>query len=275
MTAIPCTRRKAKNRQAIADNRAGYLFIAPWLFGFFVFTLFPMLASLYLAFTKYDGFGAPEFIGLENFRTMFSDPVFYTSLAKSGSTFLCRFGTSRFTVWLSQLVSLILCMIGFLLGTLILSIANNYLILALSRHNGNFSILCGYDYAFLPETYLSATLRQSLESFPRSLLDVLEILCLMYLFACCLWRNKWVTLAVVILGPLLLWVMTLAPVFRQAIDLVQYGSESEMILQGLQWINWLQKAWNFFTDHWRLIQGLAALVSLPLSYLCVRSTPQP
>ena len=77
MTAIPCTRRKAKNRQAIADNRAGYLFIAPWLFGFFVFTLFPMLASLYLAFTKYDGFGAPEFIGLENFRTMFSDPVFW------------------------------------------------------------------------------------------------------------------------------------------------------------------------------------------------------
>lgn len=207
--------------------------------------------------------------------TLFLMLVLSCMLAKSGATFLCRFGTSRFTVWLSQLVSLILCMIGFLLGTLILSIANNYLILVLSRHNGNFSILCGYDYAFLPETYLSATLRQSLESFPRSLLDVLEILCLMYLFACCLRRNKWVTLAVVILGPLLLWVLTLAPVFRQAIDLVQYGSESEMILQGLQWINWLQKAWNFFTDHWRLIQGLAALVSLPLSYLCVRSTPRP
>lgn len=207
--------------------------------------------------------------------TLFLMLVLSCMLAKSGATFLCRFGTSRFTVWLSQIVSLALCMVGFVLGTLLLSLANNYLILALSRHNEHFSILCGYDYAFLPETYLSATLRQSLESFPRSLLDVLEILCLMYLFACCLRRNKWVTLAVVILGPLLLWVLTLAPVFRQAIDLVQYGSESEMILQGLQWINWLQKAWNFFTDHWRLIQGLAALVSLPLSYLCVRSTPRP
>ena len=30
-------------------------------------------------------------------------------LARSGSTFLCRFGTSRFTVWLSQIVSLALC----------------------------------------------------------------------------------------------------------------------------------------------------------------------
>ena len=105
MTAIPCTRRKAKNRQAIADNRAGYLFIAPWLFGFFVFTLFPMLASLYLAFTKYDGFGAPEFIGLENFRTMFSDPVFYTSL---GVTFKYVLLLVPFRLAFSLLIAMIL-----------------------------------------------------------------------------------------------------------------------------------------------------------------------
>ncbi len=207
--------------------------------------------------------------------TLFLMLVLSCMLAKSGATFLCRFGTSRFTVWLSQIVSLALCMVGFVLGTLLLSLANNYLILALSRHNEHFSILCGYDFAFLPEAYLAQSFRQTMGDFPRLLLDCLEVLCLMYLFACCLRRNKWVTLAVVILGPLLLWVLTLAPVFRQAIELVQYGSESEMILQGLQWINWLQKAWNFFTDHWRLIQGLAALVSLPLSYLCVRSTPRP
>ena len=105
MTTIPCTRRKAKNRQAIADNRAGYLFIAPWLFGFFVFTLFPMLASLYLAFTKYDGFGAPEFIGLENFRTMFSDPVFYTSL---GVTFKYVLLLVPFRLAFSLLIAMIL-----------------------------------------------------------------------------------------------------------------------------------------------------------------------
>lgn len=105
------------------------------------------------------GFSSCEGTGISTnwALTLFLMLVLSCMLAKSGSTFLCRFGTSRFTVWLSQLVSLILCMIGFLLGTLILSIANNYLILALSRHNGNFSILCGYDYAFLPETYLSAT----------------------------------------------------------------------------------------------------------------------
>ena len=97
------------------------------------------------------GFSSCEGTGISTnwALTLFLMLVLSCMLAKSGSTFLCRFGTSRFTVWLSQLVSLILCMIGFLLGTLILSIANNYLILALSRHNGNFSILCGYDYACL------------------------------------------------------------------------------------------------------------------------------
>lgn len=207
--------------------------------------------------------------------TMLLMLVLSCMLAKSGFTFLCRFGTSRFTIWLSQIASLALCMIAFALGTLLLSLANNYTILALSRHNEHFSIACGYDFAFLPEAYLAQSLRQTMEDFPRLLLDCLEVLCLMYLFACCLRRNKWVTLAVVILGPLLLWVLTLAPMFRQVADLVQNGSESEIFIQGLQWVSWLQKAWNFFTEHWRLVQGLAALVSLPLSYLCVRSTPQP
>ena len=79
----------------------------------------------------------------------------------------------------------------------------------------------------------------------------------------------------VIMGAGRFWVLTLAPVLRQAFVLVQYGSEGEIFIQSLQWVNWIQKAWAFFTDHWRLMQGLAALVSLPLSYLCVRSTPQP
>ena len=69
------------------------------------FTLFPMLASLYLAFTKYDGFGAPEFIGLENFRTMFSDPVFYTSL---GVTFKYVLLLVPFRLAFSLLIAMIL-----------------------------------------------------------------------------------------------------------------------------------------------------------------------
>ena len=41
-----------------ANDRWGYMFIAPWLIGFFVFTLGPFLASFYLSFTDYKLVGA-------------------------------------------------------------------------------------------------------------------------------------------------------------------------------------------------------------------------
>ncbi len=62
-------------------NLAGYMFIAPWLIGFFAFTLFPMLASLYFAFTNYDIVSSPKLIGLANFARMFTkDPRYATSV---------------------------------------------------------------------------------------------------------------------------------------------------------------------------------------------------
>jgi multiple sugar transport system permease protein len=61
--------RRARSR---ARNLAGYAFIAPWLIGFLGFTLLPMLASLYLAFTDYDILTPPRWIGLQNFARMFT-----------------------------------------------------------------------------------------------------------------------------------------------------------------------------------------------------------
>jgi multiple sugar transport system permease protein len=58
-----------------------YLFLAPWVAGALLLTIGPMLASLYLSFTDYDLFTAPKWIGLENYRRMFSeDPRFLTSV---------------------------------------------------------------------------------------------------------------------------------------------------------------------------------------------------
>ena len=62
------------------DGIAGYLFLTPWLIGFFVLTLGPMLISLYLAFTKYNLFTDPEWIGFDNFTRMFNDPQFQQSV---------------------------------------------------------------------------------------------------------------------------------------------------------------------------------------------------
>lgn len=65
------------------SERAGYLFILPWLLGLLLFTIGPMLFSLLLAFSKWDiitGVKSIEWVGLDNFRAIFQDDLFYQSL---------------------------------------------------------------------------------------------------------------------------------------------------------------------------------------------------
>ena len=65
------------------QNRYGYGFIMLWLIGLFVFTLIPMLFSLFLSFCKWDivtGLSTIQFIGLENFQKIFDDNKFYKAL---------------------------------------------------------------------------------------------------------------------------------------------------------------------------------------------------
>lgn len=60
---------------------AGYLFIAPWLLGFFILTLYPMIMSLYYSLTDFNLLGAPIWVGLENYKRIFtSDGLFRQSL---------------------------------------------------------------------------------------------------------------------------------------------------------------------------------------------------
>ncbi|HLK16969.1 MAG TPA: sugar ABC transporter permease [Fimbriimonadaceae bacterium] len=67
----------------VARRRAayGWLYVAPWLIGFAVFSAGPMLVSLGLSFTKYD-LHALSFAGVENYRRLFfEDPLFWKSLS--------------------------------------------------------------------------------------------------------------------------------------------------------------------------------------------------
>jgi multiple sugar transport system permease protein len=58
----------------------GWLFILPWLLGFLIFTAGPMLASAALSFMEWEILTPASWVGLANFRQMFRDPLFYTSL---------------------------------------------------------------------------------------------------------------------------------------------------------------------------------------------------
>src|SRR5262245_49913943 len=60
------------------ERRWGLTFVSPWLFGLTTLFAIPLVASLILSFTNYelaDQDGEPtRFVGLENWRRLFSDP---------------------------------------------------------------------------------------------------------------------------------------------------------------------------------------------------------
>lgn len=71
----------AKRRRFSEETFAGWAAISPWLIGFAVFTAFPLLASLYFSFTKYDVLSPPQWVGLENYQRLFTrDRLFPISL---------------------------------------------------------------------------------------------------------------------------------------------------------------------------------------------------
>jgi len=67
-------------------NAVPYMFLLPWLLGFFILTLYPMARSLFLSFTDYNMANEPVWIGAGNYIKMFDqnrltgDPLYLKSL---------------------------------------------------------------------------------------------------------------------------------------------------------------------------------------------------
>ena len=59
----------------------GLTFASPWIVGFLCLQLYPSLASLYYSFTSFNTLQPPRWIGLDNFRTLFTnDPLFWIAV---------------------------------------------------------------------------------------------------------------------------------------------------------------------------------------------------
>lgn len=67
------------------QSTAGFLFTLPFVIGLLVFLLVPMIISLYYSFCKYNILSPPQFIGLDNYKNMMGDSVFWKSM---GVTFI-------------------------------------------------------------------------------------------------------------------------------------------------------------------------------------------
>lgn len=61
-------------------NNAGYFFVLPFVVVFLIFSVYPVLRTLYLSFTNYRGFGDPTPAGLDNYARVLTDKFFWKSL---------------------------------------------------------------------------------------------------------------------------------------------------------------------------------------------------
>jgi len=79
---------KPKSRGSLARREAilFWVCVAPWVIGFILFTLGPMLYSLYISFTDWNILTAPEWVGFQNYVRIFTqDPDFVQSLKVTGT----------------------------------------------------------------------------------------------------------------------------------------------------------------------------------------------
>jgi len=73
----------AETWKEMKKNRGAYLFISPFFILFFIFGVYPILFSFYLALSSWDGIGEIEFIGLRNFSFLIQDSMFWKSISNT------------------------------------------------------------------------------------------------------------------------------------------------------------------------------------------------
>jgi cellobiose transport system permease protein len=79
----------SKTRRFLRRFGMPYLFISPFYISFLLFGLFPLIYTLWLGFTSWDGMSPPKFIGLANYIRLFTvDKFFQQSIA---NTFILGF----------------------------------------------------------------------------------------------------------------------------------------------------------------------------------------
>ncbi len=78
-------RRAIKKRNTISQNAIGWLFVAPPVILFFLFTLVPLVMAVVFSFTSYDIINAPKFIGLKNFQRIGGDEFFWLAMRNTAT----------------------------------------------------------------------------------------------------------------------------------------------------------------------------------------------
>ena len=67
-----------------STKKTKILMIAPAVILFLLYIIIPVFMAFYYGFTNFTGIGKPEFLGLRNYITLFSDKIFYIALKNTG-----------------------------------------------------------------------------------------------------------------------------------------------------------------------------------------------
>jgi hypothetical protein len=183
------------------------------------------------------------------------------------SRFLIRLGTPRTSVWLGNVLGLFLGLCALLLATFLLNMLLGALLFPLSNARPDL-------YGMSASLY-QTSLTHGLKDLPTLLLYTLEWTSIFYLYGCMMRRFKALTISVSIAVPLMFTILMLIPTVREGLRVLNGDDQGQIMILGLQWLQWLQSFLRFIETNWESIQLTAGIVSLPLSYLVMRGTKQP
>ncbi len=97
--------KKFWNKLFNSPSVAGWIFILPALLGTIVFIIIPVFCSFGLSFAKWDLLNPIEFVGLQNYKEIFNEPVFFKILI---NTIVFAVSTSLFGVIIPLILAAIL-----------------------------------------------------------------------------------------------------------------------------------------------------------------------
>lgn len=102
---VPPARRRTRAGSLTHPARVGLLLVAPAVLFVVVFVFVPLIAAVGISFTNFPLIGPVEFIGLENFRLAFTDPVFWRAIL--------------YTLVYTAIVTLPILVVGYALAVLV------------------------------------------------------------------------------------------------------------------------------------------------------------
>jgi multiple sugar transport system permease protein len=89
------------------ETLTALMFVSPWIIGFSVFLLYPLLASIYYSFCDYSVLRPPVYIGMANYQSLVHDEVFWDTIKN----------TAVYTAWALPISAVVALSLALLLNT--------------------------------------------------------------------------------------------------------------------------------------------------------------